>query len=91
MASSLEDDYAFFLSNRADLLKQHRGRVLVIKNHEVIGEFDDEADAVEQTRQNHRLGTFPVAKCDEEEELALYRSRRFEPVSRSFELSWRAC
>ena len=79
MASSLEDDYAFFRSNRADLLKQHPGRVLVIKNHEVIGEFDDEAEAVAQTRQSHRLGTFLVAKCDEEEEVALYRSRRFEP------------
>ena len=38
------------------------GRVIVLKNEEVLGAYENELDAVNVTRRRHELGTFLVQR-----------------------------
>lgn len=68
MVMSLEKDFQYFLSNREELLKKHEGKWLVIKGEKVIGVFDDQMKAIEETSKAEELGTFLVQKCDRSKE-----------------------
>ena len=59
---TLQDEFAYYRENQDELVKQYDGKVLSIKNHEVIGCFDTEFDAVIQTRKTHQRGTFLVQR-----------------------------
>ncbi len=61
---SLKKEFEYFLANKETLNKQYGGKYIVIKNQEIIGVFDSEIDAVEQTSQKEQMGTFLVQKCD---------------------------
>ncbi len=63
MSSPLEKEFKYYLEHQDDLVEKHNGKFIVIKNLEVIGVFDDVAQAVEETSKNHEMGTFLVQKC----------------------------
>lgn len=75
MALNLKSEYEWYLANKAELLKAHRGKVLVIKNGTILGIYDSEANAVRETATNHELGTFLVQKCQEVEDRQVFHSR----------------
>jgi hypothetical protein len=77
MEANLEKEFKFFLSHQDELVKEHQGKVLVIKNERVLGAYNSELEAVEKTRKNHEIGTFLVQKCEpgEESYTAIYHSR----------------
>ena len=60
----LKQEFEFFLSHRHELLEQYRGKFVVIKNQKVLGAYDTELDAVEETSKTEPLGTFLVQKCE---------------------------
>ena len=62
--SSLEKEFEFYVQNQNKLVEKYNGKYIVIKNHEIIGVFDSEIDAVEKTSERHELGTFLVQKCE---------------------------
>lgn len=64
----LDKEYEFYLKNQVALLKKCRGKVLVIKDEEIIGVYDDEVTAYKETVPKHKLGTFLIQKCVPEEE-----------------------
>ncbi|GMQ96552.1 MAG: hypothetical protein BMS9Abin15_0225 [Gammaproteobacteria bacterium] len=64
MANVLESEFQYYLKNQDELVKQYAGKHIVIKNHEVIGSYDSELEAVEETSKEHKLGTFLVQKCE---------------------------
>ena len=66
--SNLEKEYEYYRTNQQSLAEKHRGRVLVIKDQEIIGIFDSEVDAVEATKKDHSLGSFLVQRCETPEE-----------------------
>ena len=49
-------------------MKKYDGKVIVLKNHEVLGTYDTELDAIVETRKEHEPGTFMVQKVSEGEE-----------------------
>lgn len=64
MAKPLEREFEYYLKHQNDLVKQYRGKFVVIKNEKVIGVFDDELEAITETSKNHELGTFLVQRCE---------------------------
>ena len=63
MSNPLEKEFEYYLENQAELVKQYDGKFIVIKGGEVIGSYDDELEAIEETSKEHKQGTFLVQKC----------------------------
>lgn len=64
----LEDEFQFYLDNQPEFVDRYEGRVIVLKNHEVIGVFGSEGEAVREVSKRHELGTFLVQRCEAGEE-----------------------
>jgi hypothetical protein len=62
MDSPLKREFDYYLQHQPELVKQHDGKVVVIKQQRVIGVYPDVATAVEQTSKEHALGTFLVQR-----------------------------
>ena len=64
MTKPLEKEFKYYLENQDELVKKYNGKVVVIKNSEVIGVFDTEIEAIDKTSEKEELGTFLVQKCE---------------------------
>ena len=64
MTENLQREFEYYLQNQKELVQKYNGKVLVIKGQTIIGVFDAELEAVQQTSEKHELGTFLVQKCD---------------------------
>lgn len=62
MANALEKEFKFYLNHQDEMVKKYDGKVVVIKDGVVLGSYDDELDAVTETRKDHTLGTFLVQR-----------------------------
>lgn len=58
----LKDDFEYYTANQEEIVKEHLGEFVVIKDSAVIGYFKEETEAFESMK-NHKLGTFLVKKC----------------------------
>jgi hypothetical protein len=70
----LEKEYDYFLNNKDALFANYHNRVIVIKDEEVIGDFDTKEEALRETVKKHELGTFLIQEISQEE---LYDVKRF--------------
>ena len=68
MKANLEKEFKYYLEHQAALVKKHGGKFIVIKDLAVIGVYDSELLAVQETAKSHSLGTFIVQKCEPGEE-----------------------
>lgn len=77
MTKPLEKEFKYYLDNQDELVKKYNGKVIVIKNQKVIGIYDSEITAIQETSKNESLGTFLVQKCtlDNENYKQTYHSR----------------
>jgi len=64
MDENLKKEFQYYLDNQNDLIKKYNGKVIVIKNGAVIGAYNSDAEALEETTQTYELGTFLVQKCE---------------------------
>lgn len=64
MSSPLKKEFGYYLEHQAELVEKYRGKFVVIKNCEVIGAYDSEVTAINQTKLTHELGTFLVQKVE---------------------------
>ena len=73
----LEKEFNFFIAKQDELLKQYKGKFIVIKNCKVIGSYDDILNAIEKTSKHEQMGTFLVQKCEPgvESYTQMYHSR----------------
>lgn len=60
--SPLKREFEYYLAHQVELVQQYDGRFVVIKNQAVIGNYADQATAVQETARQHELGTFLVQK-----------------------------
>lgn len=58
-----EKDLNFFIANQESLVSEYNGKVLVIKNQNVIGVYENILEAYLKTQENHQLGTFTIQPC----------------------------
>ena len=64
MAKPLKREFKYYLSHQKELVEKHNGKYLVIIGEDVVGVFDSEMTAIEETSKTHELGTFLVQKCE---------------------------
>ena len=77
MAKPLEKEFNYYLEHQEDLVKKYKGRYVVIKGSDVIGDYGSELEAIEKSMENHEPGTFLVQLCEpgEESYTQIYHSR----------------
>jgi len=65
MSSSLQQEFAYYLSHQKEMIAEYDGKYVVIKGGVVVGAYDDELTAVTETQKAHELGTFLVQKVSQ--------------------------
>jgi hypothetical protein len=73
----LEKQFKYYLDNQDELVKKYDGKFIVIKNQTVIGSYDTEMDAFNETLKEHKIGTFLIQHClpGKESHTATFHSR----------------
>jgi hypothetical protein len=62
MSNELKKDFDFFISNHSDMVKKYLGRVVVIADEKVYGDFSTELDALTAVRGKLAPGSFLVQR-----------------------------
>lgn len=77
MEKALEKEFQYYIDHQDELVEKYGGKFVVIKGDEVLGAYDSEIEAIEETTKEHELGTFLVQKCEagEENYTQTYHSR----------------
>lgn len=57
------DDFKWYRQHQNELLKKHNGRVLAIKDGNVLGAYENELDAITETSKKFEVGTFIIQRC----------------------------
>jgi len=58
-----EQELAFFIANQADFVRDHDGKVLVIRGSELVGVYDTALEAYLKAQERFEPGTFMVQPC----------------------------
>ncbi len=59
---SLKKEFEFYLAHQDEYVQKYNGRVIVIKDQKVLGDYNDELQAVNETKKAHAPGTFLVQR-----------------------------
>ena len=62
MTNTLEKEFKFYLDHHDEMVEKYDGKVIVIKDGDVLGTYDSELAAVTETRKTYDLGTFLVQR-----------------------------
>jgi hypothetical protein len=66
--ATIKDLFKWYLENQSGLVKRYDGRVLVIKDNQVVGLFDNEESAYFDSMSKYKPGAFIIQKCTPGEE-----------------------
>ena len=61
-SNPLQAEFGFYLDNQDSLVEKHDGKVIVIKGCEVVGVYENELDAITNSKQIHKMGTFLIQR-----------------------------
>lgn len=64
----LQEQFNYYLDNQIDLVKKYNGKFIVIKDKSVVGVFDTEIDAYNDSVKKYEMGTFLIQECKPGEE-----------------------
>ena len=62
MDSPLTKEFQYYRDHQDEMVEKYNGKVVVIKDQQVLGAYDDEILAVAETQKDHKLGTFLVQR-----------------------------
>ncbi len=68
MSKLLEKEFKYYIDNQDELVKEYRGKFIVIKNDKVLSAYDSILEAIKETSKTEKVGTFLVQKCEPGEE-----------------------
>jgi len=60
MENILRKEFEFYLAHQDDFVQKFNGRVIVIKDGQLLGDYENELQAVTETQKVHKIGTFLV-------------------------------
>ena len=60
----LKEEFDYFLKHQVEFAEKYNGKFVVIKNQKVIGVYNTELKAVDETAKTEEMGTFLVQKCE---------------------------
>lgn len=64
MSIPLKAEFDYYLAHQDELVEQYNKKVIVIKNDKILGAYDSDIEAVEETSKTEELGTFLVQRCE---------------------------
>ncbi|RJP35579.1 MAG: hypothetical protein C4527_00035 [Candidatus Omnitrophota bacterium] len=64
MYSHLDREFQYYLDNQDNLVQQYNGNHIVIKNCKVIGVYENELEAMEETSKKEEIGSFLIQKFE---------------------------
>lgn len=64
MSKPLEKEFKYYIGHQNELVDKYKGKFIVIKDCTVIGAYDSDLKAIEETSKKEELGTFLVQKCE---------------------------
>jgi len=64
MPKPLEKEFKYYLDNQDELVKKYNGKVIVIKDCQIIGVYNRGLEAIKDTSKKEKLGTFLIQKCE---------------------------
>ena len=75
--SALQENFQFYLDNQEELVKRFGGRVLVIHNLEVTGDFGSNGEAYVFGVKTYGEGNFLIQRCSpgKKDYTAIYSSQ----------------
>ncbi len=56
----LDKEFQYFLAHHAELLKQYANKYVVIKDQKVLGAYDSQMEAYNESKKTNELGTFLI-------------------------------
>ena len=59
----LEKEFKYYLDNQVELVKKYNGKYIVIKDEKVVGIYDTELEAYNESKKKYELGTFLIQLC----------------------------
>ena len=62
--STLDQELDYYIKNQREIVEKYRGKVIVIHDQAVHGEYPDELTAVREARKLFKLGEFLVQKVE---------------------------
>ncbi len=65
----LDKEYKYYQAHQQEFLKKYKGKVLVIRGEEVVGIYETEGAAYEESVPKYKLGTFLIQKCVPQDEI----------------------
>lgn len=73
----LDKEYKYYLAHEEEFKKKYSGKVIVIVGESVVGVYDDESTAYEESVKKHNTGSFLLQYCDPQKEppVQTFRSR----------------
>ncbi len=71
----LDKEFDFFQKNKQELVKKYGWKVIVIKWDEILWFYDTEEIAYTESIKTHKLWTFLIQKCTEQDKVAMFNSR----------------
>jgi len=75
-------DFDYFLENMEELYRKYGHKFIVVKNHNIIGVYDNFVNAYESTIKTEKIGTFLIQECfDNKDKLVHHFQRNIIPVS----------
>ena len=60
----LKKEFNYYLENRDKLIKEYGNSYIVIKADRVMGAYETQDEALEETLKDHELGTFLMRRVD---------------------------
>lgn len=62
-----QQDFDFFIAHYDEFFQKYGHKFIVIRLKEIIGIYDTEVDAVNETSKKYPIGTFIVQECNGDE------------------------
>jgi hypothetical protein len=64
----LEKEFKYYIDHQKELIKQYNGKYIVIIGEQVVGSYDTQRQAYDETVKEHEEGTFLIQYCSPGEE-----------------------
>ena len=58
----LRDEFQFYLDNQDEMVEKYDGKVVIVKDSEILGTFEDEVSAFTEAIKRHERGTFLIQR-----------------------------
>jgi hypothetical protein len=59
----LKKEFQYYLDHQHELIKKYNGKIIVIINDQVIGEYNSKKDAYLDSIKKYEPGTFLIIEC----------------------------